>query len=81
MRGIPGVLVATVEFADAGQRIIGSKMGSTRLAVDVPRLVDLYEQGRLKLDELVTGRYPLAQINDALASVGGDGTLRSVVVM
>jgi Zn-dependent alcohol dehydrogenase len=48
-------------------RVIGSRMGSTRLAVDVPRLVELYRHGRLKLDELITARYPLEQINEAVA--------------
>ncbi|MDX1432731.1 MAG: alcohol dehydrogenase catalytic domain-containing protein [Gammaproteobacteria bacterium] len=73
--------IEAVDFADNGQRILGSKMGSTRLAVDLPKLVELYGQGRIKLDELVTGRYALDGINDAIASVGRDETLRSVVVM
>ena len=47
-----------VGLADAGQRVLGSKMGSARIAIDVPMLVDLYRQGRLKLDELVTGPLP-----------------------
>ena len=56
--GMPasGVMAAfePVGLADAGQRVLGSKMGSARIAIDVPMLVDLYRQGRLKLDELVT---------------------------
>ena len=36
--------------------------------IDVPMLVDLYRQGRLKLDELISGRYPLEEINAAIAS-------------
>ena len=69
-----------VNIADAGQRVIGSKMGSTRLKVDVPKLVALYQQGRLKLDELITGRYPLAQINEAVASAKRGEALRNVIV-
>ena len=57
-------------IANDGQRILGSKMGSARIAVDVPNLVALYQEGRLKLDELISGRYPLAQINEAIAAVG-----------
>jgi threonine dehydrogenase-like Zn-dependent dehydrogenase len=45
-------------------------MGSAHLSVDVPRLVELYLQGRLKLDELITERYSLGQINEAIASMG-----------
>ncbi len=67
-------------LADLGYRIIGSKMGSTRLRVDVPRLVAHYQQGRLKLDELITGRYPLDQINEAIAEVNRGEALRNVIV-
>ena len=56
-------------LADDGQRMLGCKMGSARIAVDIPNLVDLYRQGRLKLDELISGRYPLEQINEAIALV------------
>ena len=69
-----------VDFADNTQRMLGSKMGSTRLRVDVPKLVTLYQQGRLKLDELVTNRYPLEQINEAIAAVKRGEALRNVIV-
>ncbi len=71
--------IEAVDFAAKGQRILGSKMGSSRLAVDIPKLVALYEQGRLKLDELVSGRYPLDQINQAIAEAGRGETLRIVI--
>jgi len=58
----------------------GSSMGSTRLSVDIPRLVALYQQGRLKLDELITARYPFERINDAIASSERGEALRNVVV-
>jgi len=67
-------------FADGSQHLLGSKMGSSRIAIDVPRLVELYRQGRLKLDELITGRYPIARINDAIASVKRGEALRNVIV-
>lgn len=64
-----------------GERhIVGSPMGSTRLSVDVPRLVELYQQGRLKLDELITRRYGLDQINEAIASMERGEALRNVIV-
>jgi Zn-dependent alcohol dehydrogenase len=62
------------------RRVIGSSMGSTRLRVDLPYLVQLYQSGRLKLDELVTGRYPLEQINEAIASTKTGHALRNVIV-
>ena len=70
-----------VDLAGAGQRILGSNMGSTRLQTTIPMLVDLYEQGRLKLDELITGRYPLEEINEAFASVERGEALRNVIVL
>ena len=69
-----------VTFASNGQRILGSKMGSSRLAVDVPKLVTLYEQGRLKLDELISARYPLDEINRAVAEANRGEALRNVII-
>ncbi len=64
-----------------GERhVVGSPMGSTRLSVDVPRLVELYQQGKLKLDELITQRYPLAQINEAIESMERGEALRNVIM-
>lgn len=63
------------------ERILtGSFMGSTRLHVDIPWLVALYQAGRLKLDELITARYPLEQINEAIESVNKGEALRNVIV-
>ncbi len=68
-------------FVGAGRRILGSSMGSTRLSVDVPRLVGLYQEGRLKLDELISQRYPLSRINDAITDMESGKSLRNVVVL
>jgi Zn-dependent alcohol dehydrogenase len=82
--GMPASGVTTefdpTEFASDSQRVLGSKMGSTRLQVDVPKLVELYGQGRLKLDELISGRYPLQEINEAVASVKRGEALRNVIM-
>ncbi|MBI4277079.1 MAG: Zn-dependent alcohol dehydrogenase [Armatimonadetes bacterium] len=67
-------------LAVLGQRIVGSMMGSTRLRIDVPRLLALYRQGRLKLDEMISARYPLERINEAIeATERGEG-LRNMIV-
>ena len=63
-----------------GRTITGSPMGSTRLFVDVPRLVQLYQEGRLKLDELITKRYPLTEINEAITSMERGEALRNVIL-
>jgi Zn-dependent alcohol dehydrogenase len=72
--------IEAADFADASQNVMGSKMGSTRLRVDVPKLVSLYQGGRLKLDELVTKRYPLEEINEAVMAVKRGEALRNVIV-
>lgn len=68
------------QFAHDSQRILGSKMGSADLRTDVPKLIGLYLDGRLKLDELVTGRFPFDRINDAIASSRRGEALRNVIV-
>jgi S-(hydroxymethyl)glutathione dehydrogenase/alcohol dehydrogenase len=79
----PSGVMSTIDpgsLAADGQRILGSKMGSARLPVDVPRIVELYREGRLKLDELISGRYPLERINEAVASSRSGAALRNVIV-
>ena len=58
----------------------GSVMGSTHLSVDIPRLVGQYQSGNLLLDELITNRYPLAEINAAIESMERGEALRNVVI-
>jgi Zn-dependent alcohol dehydrogenase len=62
------------------RRILGSNMGSARPGVDIPYLVRLYLSGRLKLDELITARYPLQGINEAISAVKQGKALRNVIV-
>ena len=72
--------IDTGMIASLNQRILGSKMGTARIQRDIPMLIDLYRAGRLKLDELISGRYPLADINKAIASVKRGEALRNVIV-
>lgn len=64
-----------------GRTIKGSFMGGTRLSVDIPRLVLLYLQGRLRLKELITERYSLTQINEAVDVVQRGEALRNVILL
>jgi len=67
-------------LAADGQKILGSKMGSARPVIDVPKIVALYNEGRLKLDQLISGRYKLDEINEAVASSRSGAALRNVIV-
>ncbi len=61
------------------KRIIGSYYGSTRQAYDMPWLMQLYQQKRLKIDELITRRYKLEQINEAYEALKKGEVNRSVI--
>ncbi|MFV0475004.1 MAG: alcohol dehydrogenase catalytic domain-containing protein [Pikeienuella sp.] len=67
-------------LSDAGRRIIGSKMGSSVIERDIPALVRSYLDGRLKLDELVTGRFALHEINEALDRTRAGIGVRNVIL-
>ncbi|RDC72360.1 zinc-binding dehydrogenase [Rhodovulum sp. 12E13] len=69
-----------VILAALGQGVTGSKMGDTVLARDIPWLVDLYAQGRLELDALVSRRWALDEINDAIADTKAGRARRNVLV-
>ena len=63
-----------------GRKVLGSKMGDTCIREDIPRLVDLYQQGKLKLDEIVSKTYSLTDINEALEDAERGESLRNVIV-
>lgn len=69
-----------VVLAAAGQAMVGSKMGDVVIQRDIPWMVDLYAQGRLKLDELISGRWSLEQINEAIADTKTGAARRNVIV-
>ena len=68
------------EFPIFEKALIGTKGGSINPGEDIPQLISLYKAGRIKLDEMITGRYPLEQINEAIASVEKGEALRNVIV-
>ena len=68
-------------MANQGQGFVGSKMGDVVIKRDIPWIIDLYKQGRLKLDELISGRYRFDQINDAIENTKTGAARRNVIVM
>ena len=63
-----------------GRTLTGSAMGAVRSRIDIPRILELYKSGRLKLDELVSGHYPFDKINDAIASMEKGGVIRNIIM-
>jgi Zn-dependent alcohol dehydrogenase len=68
-------------MASQGQGIVGSKMGDMVIKRDIPWIVDMYKQGRLKLDELISGRWTLDQINEAIEDTKSGAARRNVIIM
>jgi S-(hydroxymethyl)glutathione dehydrogenase/alcohol dehydrogenase len=62
------------------KKIQGSNMGSNRFRVDMPRYIDLYLDGRLKLDELVSARIKLDEVNEGFEAMKAGEVARSVIV-
>ncbi len=85
MVGMPhGDKVATYSpliMANQGQSILGSKMGGVVVKRDIPWMVDLYQQGRLKLDELISNRFTLEQINGAMEDTRSGAARRNVIIL
>jgi S-(hydroxymethyl)glutathione dehydrogenase / alcohol dehydrogenase len=68
------------EFIIFEKALIGTKGGSINPQIEVPELISLYKAGRIKLDEMITGRYPLERINEAIDSVVKGQALRNVII-
>lgn len=67
------------QFVASEKRIIGSFYGSCQPRVDMPRLLNLYTEGKLKLDELITRHYNLDQINEAFTDMEAGENARGVI--
>ncbi|HZU90890.1 MAG TPA: Zn-dependent alcohol dehydrogenase, partial [Stellaceae bacterium] len=61
------------------RKIQGTSMGGNRFRVDMPRLLSLWRQGRLKLDHLISGRLKLEQINEGFAALKSAAPVRQLI--
>lgn len=73
---LPGAVIARQE-----KTVKGSYYGSVHPRRDFPLLVDLYQSGKLDLDQLISKEYTLQQINDAYADMLSGEVARGVIVM
>ena len=62
------------------KKIQGSFMGSNRFRVDMPRYVELYLQGKLHLDDMVSSHIKLEDLNDAMAQLETGEIARNVIL-
>lgn len=70
------------DFVGSDRMLTGCAMGGTRFntRVDIPKIIELYQAGIYKLDELISGHYTLKQINEAIESVEKGEALRNVIM-
>ncbi|MFR9728874.1 NDMA-dependent alcohol dehydrogenase [Saccharopolyspora sp. MS10] len=71
--------IGAFELALPRERVRGAIFGGTSPRTQVPRLLELYRRGSLKLDELVTRTYALDEINKGYQDVREGRTLRGLV--
>jgi S-(hydroxymethyl)glutathione dehydrogenase/alcohol dehydrogenase len=61
------------------RKLQGTSMGGNRFRVDMPRLLSLWKQGRLKLDHLISGRIKLAEVNAGFTALKSGAPVRQVI--
>jgi Zn-dependent alcohol dehydrogenase len=66
-------------FVMQEKRLIGSVYGSGQPQRDIPRLIALYQEGKLKLGELAARTYRLESINDALSALASGEGARGII--
>ena len=72
---VPGIMLPLDE-----KSLVGSLYGSANMRRDMPKLIDLYMRGRLKIDELVSRRIKLDDVNGAFEAMEKGEVARSVIV-
>lgn len=75
-----GVPISLAEVTLYQKRIQGSLFGQANPRFDIPNLLRLYQEGRLKLDELITTRYKLEDVAQAYADMHAGKNIRGLVV-
>ena len=62
------------------KQLVGSIFGSANPRRDIPRLLRLYMEGKLKLDELVTRTYPLSDVNQGYQDMRDGKNIRGMLL-
>lgn len=76
-----GVTITLDPFVISNEekRVIGCNYGSSIPAIDFPRIVDLYMEDKLKLDELITARISLPDLNTAFEAMSRGEGIRTLI--
>ena len=74
------LLLPALSLVAEARTLVGSYLGSCVPGRDVPRLVELWREGRLPVERLRAGRLPLAAVNDAMDALADGGVVRQILV-
>ena len=77
---VESVTMNLFELAMYEKQLVGSIFGSANPRRDIPRLLRLYQEGQLKLDELVTTTYPIEDINVGYQAMHDGTNIRGMVM-
>lgn len=74
------IQLSSAELTLFEKRIQGSLFGSSNPFFDIKKMLQLYRSGHIKLDELVTRKYRLEEINEACGDLAAGRNIRGVIV-
>ena len=69
-----------MKLASLNQSILGSRMGKVVLRRDIPKLIKLWKKGKIKLRELISKRFSLNQINEAIKESSSGKSIRNIII-
>lgn len=75
-----GMQVPAIDMTLTEKQIVGTLFGSANIRVDIPKLFELYLQGDLNLDDLITKTYTLDEINDGYEAMRNGENIRGVIL-
>jgi NDMA-dependent alcohol dehydrogenase len=73
------IKIALQDFILWNKNLVGTVFGSCNPRADIPRFARMYDAGQLRLDEMITRRYPLSDINDAYNDLLNGEIIRGVI--
>lgn len=76
----PGLAISPQDLTNLAKSVKGVMFGNCNPRYDIPALLNAYREGTLKLDELITHEYGLAELNDAYADMHAGKNIRGVLV-
>ncbi|MDJ0847226.1 MAG: Zn-dependent alcohol dehydrogenase [Myxococcota bacterium] len=74
------VPISAADLTLQEKKVTGSFMGSNQFRTDMPRYIDFYLDGRLHLDEMISSRIGLEDVNDAFDAMRKGSVARQVIV-